>query len=379
MSKYTFKNSSGVDTDLDSCYNPYTSGTKASDTGFEVTNNDLSTSDISNRYNKLGTTSGLMYTPTNYYTGIGNILLNNIFELNLSITTTAAGSYTATPITGGVLLKITAPTTLTFNRTLTHPGFVLVGGGGGGGATAGSSNAGAGGGAGEVVESTIADTNFYQIVFQIGAFGTGGSYTVSPYSGGNGGTSTIQTNNRIAYGANGGGGGGGGKENGISGGSGGGGGSYSNGATKVGETSTYPNPTGTLGNVNNGGAGQKNSSDNGAGGGGGGAGAVGGDGVNGLGGAGGNGYYTTNLVPNIILGCGGGGGGGYDNFGGLGGNSGMNGGNGGGSYAVPTAGFINTGTGGGGGENSSGASIQNGANGGSGVCYITILQANINF
>jgi hypothetical protein len=127
MSNYTFLNSTGNTVDLDTCYNPHTSGAVAPDTGFKC--NDV---DISNRYNKLGTTSYLKYNFSNYYFS-GVTPLNDIFELNLINTISTTCLYTTTLVADGILLQITTTGIIYFNYNLNYIPFVLVGGGGGGG------------------------------------------------------------------------------------------------------------------------------------------------------------------------------------------------------------------------------------------------------
>jgi hypothetical protein len=375
-SYYTFNDpsNSAIQINLDDCYNAYTAGSKANNTGFQ--NNNI---DISHRYNKLGQTSHLKYGKTNNYATSTSTLLNNLFELKLI----TGGNYTATPITDGVLLKIIASTTLTFNNlTLTNPSFVLVAGGGGGGC-ANQSNAGGGGGGGEVLEIAI-PTNVINYIDKIDiTIGDGGNGGVSDSNGQSGGNSIItlyRSSYTKTYGANGGGGGGAGKMSGLSGGSGGGGGSYSNANTLGGASVKYANnPSGT-GKGFGGGSGTDNNNDNGNAGGGGGATADGGA-ING-----GNGFLTTILginsntdaSNNIYVGDGGGGGGETNGIGGIGGSN-TNGGKGGGSNILPTAGKSNTGTGGGGAQNAGSNDYQVGANGGSGVFYLVIKNNNLSF
>lgn len=376
-SYYTFNDPSNstIKINLDDCYNAYSSGTK--DASSNLLNNSQ---DLSSRYNKLGTTSNLKYNITNHYTG-KNGLLNDRYELKLI----TGGSYSATPLSTGVLLKITASTTLIFNSklTLTQPGFVLVAGGGGGGCTNNANNAGGGGGAGEVLEisgiPTTVINNINKIDIVIGNGGIGGFAGANGTIGGNS-TITLYSSSIVTYGTNGGGGGGCGKVSGGSGGSGGGGGSYSNTGTIGGASVKYsPNPSGT-GKGFAGSGGQDRDTDHGAGGGGGGATAVGAINNGGLG------YMTTilgtnsatNTSNNIYLGDGGGGGAAKDGNGGIGG-SGTNGGTGGGLNIVPSVGAPNTGTGGGGGENANGYDYQAGANGGSGVFYLVVYNTNLIF
>jgi hypothetical protein len=377
MSNYTFTDEYGENFNLDDCYNSYTAGTTTPNIGIQN-----STTDIINRYNKLGATSNLKYNKNNNYQYNSNPL-NNIFECKLI----ASGSnYEMTPITNGCLIKVTNSTTLVFKRFVKGITFILAGGGGGGGGTANSGldfNGGGGGGAGEVLTSTTSQEPIISIAVNIGSGGSGGGFQ---QSGSAGGDTTIITNG-LTYGVKGGGGGGFGKASGNSGGSGGGGGSWSNTRTNGGAAVNYSNISGTpTGSVNTGGRGEKQDNDTGGGGGGGGAGEVGtsGVGTSNTPYKGGNGITTNN----ITLGGGGGGGGrGASNGRTPGGQGGNGGGGAGGSFngvvgILPISGTANTGGGGGGGVNSQNTgddsgNKQNGASGGSGVCYLLILNSNL--
>lgn len=398
MSNYIITDASGNQTNLSDFYNVYVTGSYAVNTNYKINGNDISTI-----YNKLGNRSWLYYPrPINYKYQGSDTSLNGRFEIKTVFSNTSA--YLMTPILGstfavsGVLIKITASTTITFNVNVTGIKFVIAGGGGGGGGSGNNyssqrNNAGGGGGAGEVLETTSTGI-FSTITVVIGNGGTGGAKGLTNVSegqpGGNGGTTTV-TFGSITFGALGGGGGASAKgystTTSSSGGSGGGGGGYSNSGGYPGFAERYSGNTSLTSFVYPGGRGDLQSGDYASGGGGGGAAQAGFVGTSGGGGAGGAGHTTTTLVTPIILGGGGGGGGVEANLelGGPGGSGG--GGSGGGQggspnyiFVQPSAGEANTGGGGGGGINNNGTGSvadnysQNGATGGSGVCYLLITN-----
>jgi hypothetical protein len=399
MSNYIITDASGNQTNLSNLYNVYISGPYAVDTDYKVNGNDISTI-----YNQLGNRSYLQYPyPINYKFDDNGNVLNGRFEIKTIFSNPS--SYSMTPIFNsnfgqqGVLIRINASTTITFNVNVTGIKFVIAGGGGGGGGTGNNyssqrNNAG-GGGAGEVLERTSTGT-FTQISVVIGNGGAGGAKGLTNVSegqpGGKGGTTTV-TFGLTTFGALGGGGGASGKgystDTSSSGGSGGGGGGYSNDGGFPGFAQRYSGNTSSNSYVFPGGRGDKQSGDLASGGGGGGGAQAGFPGSSGGGGAGGAGHVTNTLGTTIITLGGGGGGGGVESTLELGGPGGSGGGGTGGgqggppNYILvqPSAGVANTGSGGGGGMNVKDTSSladtysQNGATGGSGVCYLLITNS----
>ena len=117
MSNYIITDASGNQTNLSNFYNVYISGPYAVDTDYKVNGDDISTI-----YNKIGNRSWLEYPrPINYKYQGEDMSLNGRFEIKTSFSNTNPGAYSMTPVSGGdftfwgVLIKINANTTITFN------------------------------------------------------------------------------------------------------------------------------------------------------------------------------------------------------------------------------------------------------------------------
>lgn len=321
--------------DLSGIFQPYTSGTKASNTGFTV----AGYGDLSNIFAPIQSPP-LYQISTNYKTSNGTDL-SSIFNQPTLFTYT--GSYTTTSNSTYKLIIICTGSGTFTNNYFNFPAFVnMVGGGGGGGSGTQfinfgrlAYNGGGGGGGGAFYSGNITFTKSNSYNFTVGQGGNGGS------SGGNSSIGSIASAN------------------------GGNGGNAS--------TTSIGGSGGNSGNGNSGG---------GAGGvyGGGGGGGNTGSGNNGSINSGGNGgagttYSSLIQIPLTLNGLGGGGGGGNaltpfnsptSGNPGLGTNGG---GNGGGGSPNPQAGVENTGGGGGAG----GYNNLTGASGGSGVIIIAYV------
>jgi hypothetical protein len=206
--------------DLSGIFQPYASGTKASNTGFTV----AGYGDLSNIFAIANPPTYLSFN-TNYITSSGTDLSQTFAPLPQF---TYTGTYSTTSNSTYSLIIICTAGTGTFtNNYFNSPAFVnMVGGGGGGGAISTSRNGGGGGGGGAFYSDNITFTKYNSYNFTVGTGGTAGQRggissiqnvasvnggsngaNASSTSGGNGGNSGNNNSGGTPIGVSGGGGG----------------------------------------------------------------------------------------------------------------------------------------------------------------------------